>query len=48
MREARLLARESAASMKQFHARWIPLENAYFEAYRLPDDQSVLIKSMER
>ena len=48
MREARLLARESAASMKQFHARWIPLENAYFEAYRLPDDQSVLIKSAER
>ena len=42
-REARLLKRESAASMQQFYDRWIPLENAYFEAYRLPDDGVVLI-----
>ena len=43
IRKARLLARESAASMQQFHDRWIPLENAYFEAYRLPDDGAVSI-----
>ena len=42
-REARLLKRESAASMQQFYDRWIPLENAYFEAYHLPDDGVVLI-----
>ncbi|MBO7664216.1 MAG: hypothetical protein J6U01_12705 [Clostridia bacterium] len=38
IREARLLLRESAASMRQFRERWIPLENAYFDAYHLPDD----------
>ncbi len=38
IREARLFARESAASMQRFCSRWIPLENAYFEAYHLPDD----------
>ena len=43
IREARLLARESAASMRQFYDRWIPLENAYFAAYRLPDDGTVCI-----
>ena len=43
IREARLLARESAASMRQFRDRWIPLENAYFEAYRLPDEGVILI-----
>ena len=44
IREARLLARESPASMRQFHDRWIPLENAYFEAYHLPDDNNVVIR----
>jgi len=43
IREARLMSRESAASMRQFHERWIPLENAYFEAYHLPDDGQILI-----
>ena len=43
-REARLLARESAGSMRQFYDRWIPLENAYFEAYHLPDDGVALIQ----
>ena len=45
IREARLLARESAASMRQFYHRWIPLENAYFEAYRLPNDDVECIES---
>lgn len=43
IREARLLARESAASMRQFLDRWIPLENAYFKAYHLPDEEVELI-----
>jgi uridine kinase len=43
IREARLMSRESAASMRQFRERWIPLENAYFEAYHLPDDGQILI-----
>ena len=43
VREARLLARESAASMQRFRNLWIPLENAYFEAYRLPDEDCIVI-----
>ena len=45
IREARLLARESAASMRRFLERWIPLENAYFEAYHLPDEGNILISA---
>ena len=26
-----------------FNARWIPLENAYFDAYHLPDESCVLV-----
>ena len=37
VRTARLMARESPESMKRFREKWIPLENAYFEAYHLPD-----------
>ncbi len=36
-REARLLKRESPESLQRFHERWIPLENAYFDAFGLPD-----------
>ena len=43
VRNARLLARESARSLQQFYDRWIPLENAYFDAYRLPDENHVVI-----
>lgn len=43
VREARLLARESAASVQRFRDLWIPLENAYFEAYRLPDEDCIVI-----
>ena len=42
-RRARLEKRESAASLAQFDARWIPLENAYFAAYRLPDPDCVIL-----
>ena len=29
--------REMEASLKMFYEKWIPLENAYFEAFGLPD-----------
>lgn len=39
----RLRRRESPASLQRFYDRWIPLENAYFAAYGLPDDGCILI-----
>ena len=49
IRRARLLARESPASLQRFYDRWIPLENAYFEAYRLPDkDCAVILQTNEK
>ena len=44
IREVRLLERESARSMQMFRDRWIPLENAYFEAYGLPDEDKGLVR----
>ena len=46
-REERLLQRESETSMRQFYTRWIPLENAYFEAYHLPDEGCTRILPQE-
>lgn len=43
IRKARLLERESAASLRRFYDRWIPLENAYFEAYHLPHADDIII-----
>lgn len=43
-REARLREREAPAYLQQFYDRWIPLENAYFEAYGLPDAGCVRIR----
>ncbi len=40
----RLEKRESPASLQLFRSRWIPLENAYFEAFRLPDEGMLVIK----
>ena len=42
IRWERLKDRESPASLKMFWTRWIPLENAYFEAYGLPDEGMIL------
>ena len=42
IREKRLAERESAASLKRFYELWIPLENAYFEAFGLPDAGCIL------
>ena len=41
--QERLLQRVGAAWLKDFNARWIPLENAYFDAYHLPDESCVLV-----
>ena len=43
VRRQRLEQRESPASLKMFDERWIPLENAYFEAFGLPDEGCILI-----
>ena len=40
----RLRQRESPESLQRFFDRWIPLENAYFVAYALPDQDCILIK----
>ncbi len=44
LREARLKKRESPESLRRFHERWIPLENAYFEAFGLPDAGCILLR----
>ena len=43
IRMARLKKRESAASFRRFQERWIPLEEAYFTYYKLPDDGCLVI-----
>ena len=40
----RLKRRESPASLLQFYSRWIPLENAYFTAYDLPDPACFILQ----
>ena len=41
VRRERLIRRESPESYQRFLDRWIPLENAYFAAYHLPDDRCI-------
>ncbi len=40
----RLRRREPPDSLRMFFSKWIPLENAYFAAYGLPDEQCVVIR----
>ncbi len=47
LRMRRLQQRESEASLRQFAARWIPLENAYFTAYGLPDEGCLVLRMAE-
>ena len=42
-RMVRLKERETHESLKRYFEKWIPLENAYFEAYHLPDADCVII-----
>lgn len=44
VRDRRLRERESAESLKCFYERWIPLEDAYFEAYHLPDESCIILE----
>jgi uridine kinase len=41
--KAHLQAREYPESLKRFYDRWIPLEEAYFAAYGLPDADCIII-----
>jgi len=47
LRMARLRQRETAESFRGFQTRWIPLENAYFTYYNLPDAGMLLIDGGE-
>ena len=44
IRSRRLQERESPKSLAMFHRRWIPLENAYFTAFGLPDSECLIFK----
>ena len=48
VRRQRLEARESPASLIRFDELWIPLENAYFEAYGLPDEGCYRVKMTDK
>ena len=48
VREARLARRESPESLRRFHERWIPLENAYFTEYGLPDGRCVTVRGFSQ
>ncbi|MBQ8202398.1 MAG: (d)CMP kinase [Clostridia bacterium] len=41
--QERLLKRVGPARLQTFNERWIPLENAYFSAFELPDPECMLI-----
>ena len=43
IRMERLRKRESPASLEMFKSRWIPLEQAYYAAYGLPDEGCVIL-----
>jgi len=43
--QKRLLQRVGTERLVHFNKRWIPLENAYFSAYSLPDDSCLLISA---
>ena len=45
IRSQRLQKRESPESLLRFREKWIPLENAYFQAYGLPDEGCVPVPS---
>ena len=45
IRMERLIRRESPASLAMFQSRWIPLEQAYYSAYQLPDEGCVILNN---
>lgn len=44
VRMERLRQRESPESLRVFLERWIPLEQAYFTAYGLPDEGCIVVR----
>ncbi len=44
VRLERLRQRESPGSLENYFTRWIPLENAYFDAYSLPDPGCTIMR----
>lgn len=42
-RIARLARRETEESLQRYYDRWIPLEDAYYAAYRLPDEEMIRV-----
>ena len=47
IREAWLIARESPESLAMFRKRWIPLEDAYFAAFGLPDAGCIVLREAD-
>ena len=47
VREARLRERESPGSLRMFYEKWIPLENAYFAFYGLPDTDCIVLTELQ-
>lgn len=47
VQKARLQERETPESLRRFENRWIPLEEAYFTAYGLPDPGCIVICGQE-
>ena len=45
IRMRRLQSRETPESLRRFQEKWIPLENAYFAAYGLPDGECAVVRS---
>lgn len=43
IRMERLQIRETPESLRRFREMWIPLENAYFQAYHLPDGGCMIV-----
>lgn len=46
--QRRTLARNGAAGLQAFQQRWIPLEQAYFAAFQLPDEGCTVLSSAEQ
>ena len=44
IREERLQKRETVQSLERFHSLWIPLEDAYFSAFALPDSGCIILE----
>ena len=41
--QRRILARNGESGLATFNARWIPLEEAYFQAYQVKEKADVIV-----